>query len=1375
MQKVGVGMSAAITAPLVGLAAAAVGVSISYESAFAGVTKTVAGTAAEMEALSNGIREMARNMPASVEEIAGVAEAAGALGVSKENILDFTRVMVDLGETTNLSADTAASELARFANITGMLQTDFDRLGSAIVALGNDGASTEAEIVAMGMRIAAAGKTIGMSEAEILGWSSALSSLGVESEAGGTAISRVFIDMANAVATGSDELDDFAKVAGLTNKEFSVLFAEDSSKAALKFIEGLGGIEEAGGNLFQVLEELGFSDVRVRDTLLRLSGANDLVTDSIKTSSRAWAENTALANEANIRYKTTESRIVITKNRLRDLGITLGNVAKKSLSPFLDGFSEFVLGLDKSFEALSQTNPQLITIGLALAGAAAAIGPLLIGIGLLAPGLAAVGTVLAAIGLPMIALAAGVAALAVAWSTNFMGIQDAASAAATAIAPHIENMKGAITGFATSVSEAFSKTKFPTLAELWADFKAGDFEMVATKIKDAAINLTANLNTELNISGKAEQLRQSITDGINATIGGIGNLKFSGVKSSFDTIRKTIQDTLSTAFSGISIGNAGAAFEKIKGTIQTELTGLLSGIDVEGLKAQFNKIQTSIQTSLTTAFNFNTGAVVASAKTGANNLRDSILGGINDAMSDIGNLKFSSIKSSFNTVRQSIQDTLATAFNGINASGAGAAFGKIKTSIQNALTTLTSGINVVNVVAGFNRIRTQIQGALQTAFSGINASSINRGLTFLRATIESALITAFSGINVSGIRQSLATLRATIESSLIGTFGKFSLGTVVSDIKTSMNGLRDSILSNLTTAIEGMNFEKGGKAFAGLVDKLSTSIENLDLSGIDWAGVLKGAFTALLGPVGAAIRGITWVVSSSEFAGLQTAITGAIGTIPWGDLGTAFAGLGTAIAGQLSKIAADMVGDVSKILPKMPELSLPEIDIDWGQLAISTVGLVNSVSQSISNIDWMGVGASVGSALVGAVKTGISGIGAAISALNWANEAIMSVKAQALVLATNIGVEIGTALRGIDVFKALVGLENSVKGAIGGVIGGALKQVGTEIASSVTEMFPDVFPSINSGFASLASALNTAMSNAIVDGRSVARTVFASLGESISIAMSNAVSHARDTVRTAFESLGSSIGTALTSAIDTAKTFVTTAFASLGAAISSAISRMLAPILGALSTLGLGGGGGAGGGIGGGQLPRVIEDEGQGGRKGRPSLRPEAAAMEPMKWSDYVTPLVWATYVPAVEWGGYVSQLAWETFVSSVDWESFVPALDWGSFVSSLDWGSFVERINWGSFISDVSWDSYIPGMDWGNFVDRLDWGRFVPAFAAPAAGGAASSASVSSARLFTGNDVAVAAAGGVTINVNVASMGSDMDIHSTANKLAREFQRRIR
>lgn len=319
----------ATAAGIGGAAIAMVGVAslkaaIDFESAFAGVRKTVDASEAEFAKLEKGIRDMAKSIPASTTEIAAVAEAAGQLGIKTDDILGFTRVMIDLGNTTNLAADEAANSLARIANITQMPQNQFDRLGSTVVDLGNKLATTEAELVEMSLRIAGAGAQIGLSEDQILGFAAALSSVGINAEAGGSSISRTFIDIAQAVSEAGPKLATFADLAGVTSAEFSKMWGQDAAGAMTLFVEGLGDIKESGGDVFKVLRDLEFTEIRQRDALLRLAGAGDLLNESLDIGAHAWRENNALSLEAQKRYDTTASKLSVLWNMFVDIGITIG-------------------------------------------------------------------------------------------------------------------------------------------------------------------------------------------------------------------------------------------------------------------------------------------------------------------------------------------------------------------------------------------------------------------------------------------------------------------------------------------------------------------------------------------------------------------------------------------------------------------------------------------------------------------------------------------------------------------------------------------------------------------------------------------------------------------------------------------------------------------------------------------------------------------------------------------------------------------------------------------------------------------------------------------------------------------------------------------
>lgn len=310
--------------------------SIKYESAITGVYKTVNGTDAQLQRINDGIKEMSTQIPATTTQIAGVAEAAGQLGIATDDVLDFTRVMIDLGESTNLSADEAASALAKFSNITGTSAANYGRLGSVIVGLGNNFATTEADIVSMGTRLASAGTLAGLTEPEIMALATAMSSVGIEAEAGGTAMTQTLSAIETAVANGGDKLEEYARISGISAKEFSSMWKTHAVDVLQLFIAGLGKLDEQGESATIVLDDLGLSGVRQSNMLKSLSLAAETMTGAVDLANEAWTENTALTEEAGKRYETTESKLAMASNAFDNLKVAIGD----QLNPVLEKCAE---------------------------------------------------------------------------------------------------------------------------------------------------------------------------------------------------------------------------------------------------------------------------------------------------------------------------------------------------------------------------------------------------------------------------------------------------------------------------------------------------------------------------------------------------------------------------------------------------------------------------------------------------------------------------------------------------------------------------------------------------------------------------------------------------------------------------------------------------------------------------------------------------------------------------------------------------------------------------------------------------------------------------------------------------------------------------
>lgn len=322
--------SVAFGAAAVGALGLAAKAAMDWESAWAGVNKTVDGTPEQMAELEGGLRGLAKTLPATHGELAAVAEAAGQLGVARKDILGFTKTMVDLGESTNLTADEAATQIAQISNVMGTMEREGSegvaRFGSALVALGNAGASTESEILAMAQRISGAGAIIGASESEVLALSNTLASMGVKAELGGGVTTRVLLKMYSAVKSGGGALDAFAKTAGVSAAEFSRAFGESPVQALSMVTEGLGQVKDEGGNVVQTMLDMGIKGTENVQVMLALAASGDMLSDSLTLGATSWEENTALIEEASKRYETTESKVKIAWNGIKDAAIDAGAV-----------------------------------------------------------------------------------------------------------------------------------------------------------------------------------------------------------------------------------------------------------------------------------------------------------------------------------------------------------------------------------------------------------------------------------------------------------------------------------------------------------------------------------------------------------------------------------------------------------------------------------------------------------------------------------------------------------------------------------------------------------------------------------------------------------------------------------------------------------------------------------------------------------------------------------------------------------------------------------------------------------------------------------------------------------------------------------------
>ena len=343
---------------------------IDFEDSFAGVKKTVDATPEQLSKIKQGIIDLSTTgidgrgaIPQTTTELNELAAAGGQLGISQENIIDFTEVMAQMGSATNLVGEEGAATLARFQNVMGVGQNEIRNIGSAIVDLGNHSATTESEIAEMALRIGKYGSSVRMSAADVLGYSAALSSLGIEAQMGGSAIGRTWLSIETAVASGGEGLTKFAKYSGKSAEEFKKQWNTDSSGAFNGLLKGLQSAE----NLTVALDDLGINNTQDIQAMMALVNGYDLVTESVNRSNTAYQENTALQEEFNAKNETTASKLANTKNNIIEAARSIGETMLPSIKDASTTVADFAKGLsqmdDEQKRAVVNTGATVIAIG----------------------------------------------------------------------------------------------------------------------------------------------------------------------------------------------------------------------------------------------------------------------------------------------------------------------------------------------------------------------------------------------------------------------------------------------------------------------------------------------------------------------------------------------------------------------------------------------------------------------------------------------------------------------------------------------------------------------------------------------------------------------------------------------------------------------------------------------------------------------------------------------------------------------------------------------------------------------------------------------------------------------------------------------------
>lgn len=430
MSQMGRSMSMYVSGPLMALGGKAYKTALDFESATVSMKKTIDETDttkyADIEAAFKSISETS---PVGYTELMELAGQAGALGVSADQVVEFVKSIAMISETADdLDASTGADVLARFLNVTD--QGSFEnitRTASAVTALGNGLATTEGELLAMAQRMASTGELAGMSNESILALAAGLTSVGINAEAGGSAAGKLMKQMQLAGETGSRAMQEFSTYSetagmsardlqlaadngkwvektavnlGRTKKEVKDMIGSmvaleqfsgvmnvtpaqfisgwnaNAGQSVLDFFIGLNEIETSNGeeSVLSKLQEMGLTEIRMSNMIAAAAANPDLFVRAMEISNQAYEQNTALAEEAEKRYATAESRQRVKLNTMENAAADAG---ENLVDPIQNVMTKITDLLGKFGELDEGTQDWILGIG----GGLAVGGPALLGLG----------------------------------------------------------------------------------------------------------------------------------------------------------------------------------------------------------------------------------------------------------------------------------------------------------------------------------------------------------------------------------------------------------------------------------------------------------------------------------------------------------------------------------------------------------------------------------------------------------------------------------------------------------------------------------------------------------------------------------------------------------------------------------------------------------------------------------------------------------------------------------------------------------------------------------------------------------------------------------------------------------------------------------
>lgn len=368
MAGLAIGAAAAGTAVL-GALALPVNAAIGFESKMADIRKVVDGLDDKkaFAQMSDDILTLSTQLPMAAEGIAEIVAAGGQAGIARGDLMQFANDAVKMGVAFDTTAEESGQMMAQWRTAFKLTQEDVVVLADKINYLGNTGPANAKKISDIVTRIGPLGGVAGVASGEIAAMGATIAGMGVESEIASTGIKNFMLSLTAGKSATKSQKRAMAFLK-LNPAQLAADMQKDSRAAMLKVLDSLAKVPKAKqASVMNALfgkESLG----AIAPLLTNL----DLLRTNFNRVADAQEYGGSMQKEYASRAATTENQLVLLKNSVNAISVTLGDTAE-AVMPYLEQLRTFVRANPELVQSAAKFGAALLAVGVSIGSLSRAV------------------------------------------------------------------------------------------------------------------------------------------------------------------------------------------------------------------------------------------------------------------------------------------------------------------------------------------------------------------------------------------------------------------------------------------------------------------------------------------------------------------------------------------------------------------------------------------------------------------------------------------------------------------------------------------------------------------------------------------------------------------------------------------------------------------------------------------------------------------------------------------------------------------------------------------------------------------------------------------------------------------------------------------